>query len=121
MTRPTPWSHRAFSQALIVIMAWLSVAPALHSGGDDPDCAPSVIVHDASQHRIGTDTVSRAGEPFGDHCLACHFFRLSRDTAVWRFVPQVLAQQTRWFDPASTLIHSLFVLPVPARAPPVQI
>jgi hypothetical protein len=109
------------SQALIVLLAWLSMAPVVHGGLDDPDCDPAVVVHDASQHRVVPSRAGSDNTPLGDHCLACHFFRLSRHGAVWRFVPQAIDRQALGSQSQPTLLSVVAVLPLPARAPPVQI
>ena len=115
---PTSLWRFTVSQALIFLMAWMSLAPAVHGGGHDQDCDPAVVFHDAAQHQIGDSRATADGHPIGDHCLACHFFRLSRHAAPWRFVPQELDQRHLRLHTDRTAATTVPVLLLPARAPP---
>jgi hypothetical protein len=109
----------AVSQALVLLTAWLSLAPALHGAGHDTDCEPPVFFHDPSQHRIGSAVGGDTSFPTGDHCLACHLFRSSRTTASWKFVPQGLDAYAFLLAFDVDLLATTAAAPVPARAPPV--
>jgi hypothetical protein len=108
------------SQALIVLTAWLSVAPALHGGGHDQDCDPAVLFHDASQHRL-TAASTRTDVTPGDHCVACHLFRGSRHAASWRFLPQGLDRRSLNVQIDTAAVSTREALPLPARAPPALV
>jgi hypothetical protein len=114
-TRTSVW-RSAVSQALIVLTAWLAIAPTLHGGGHDPDCDPAVLLHDASQHRM-TEATSN-DDVHADHCVACHLFRSSRLGAAWRFVPQAVDSNRLALHIASGVVISCAAVPLPARAPP---
>jgi len=107
------------SQALVLLTAWLSLAPALHGAGHDADCDPQVIVHDSSQHKVGNAVSGDTSFPTGDHCVACHLFRSSRTVASSKFIPQGLDGGR--FVPAFDvdLLATTAAVAVPARAPPV--
>jgi hypothetical protein len=107
----------AVSQALIVLTAWLSVAPALHGGGHDQDCDPAILFHDASNHRLTASSTGTDSAP-GDHCVACHLFRSSRHAASWRFLPQGLDGHSLDGQSDTAAITIRAALPLPARAPP---
>jgi hypothetical protein len=107
----------AASQALIVLTAWLTVAPALHGGGHDQDCDPTVLLHDASQHHMSAGTSGTDVHP-GDHCVACHLFRSSRYVAAWRFIPQTLDLASLAASVDDGGITARAAVPLPARAPP---
>jgi hypothetical protein len=104
------------SQALILLTAWLSVAPVLHGGGHDPDCDPAVLVHDESQHRL-TSASTGASSP-ADHCVACHLFRSSRHAGSWRYVPLGLDGRSLDSQLDTAAVTTRTALPLPARAPP---
>ena len=108
----------AVAHAVIFLTAWMSLAPAMHGGGHDQDCDPTVVFHDSAQHRISDSPATSDGHPVGDHCLACHFFRLSRHAAPWRFVPQELDQRHLRSHTDRTAASTVPVLLLPARAPP---
>jgi hypothetical protein len=118
-TRAPRW-RLLVSQALLLLMAWSSVAPALHGAGHDQDCDPALVFHDESQHRFaaaspGPDVHS------GDHCLACHLFRGSRHATAWKFVPQALASSRLALHVTSEVISAGAVSPLPSRAPPALV
>jgi hypothetical protein len=106
------------SQALVALTAWISLAPALHAAGDDPDCNPVIVLHDSSQHRLTNGSGGVDASPSADHCLACHLFRSSRNTVTWKFVPQGLDDCTLIVAVARHIISTRAALPLPARAPP---
>ena len=109
------------SQALIALTAWMTLAPALHAAGDDPDCNPAILLHDSSQHRIAGATGAVNTVPSADHCLACHLFRSSRTAVTWKFVPQGLDDCTPIVAVARGAVIARASLPLPARAPPALI
>jgi hypothetical protein len=106
----------ALAQALVVLTAWLSLAPLLH--GDDIACNPTIVVHDSSQHRItaSADTDNTPGAD--DHCLACHLFRNSGGAIAWRFVPQAFDDYSLVATAAGAFLLTRAGLPLSARAPP---
>ena len=108
----------AVSQALVLLTAWLSLAPALHGAGHDADCDPQVFFHDPSQHRFGSAADDDRSFPTGDHCIACHLFRSSRATTSWKFVPQGLDGYAFLLAFDVDLLATTAAVPVPARAPP---
>ena len=116
--RTSVWRF-AVSQALVLLTAWMSLAPAIHGVGHDADCDPPIFFHDPSQHRIGNAASGDTSFPAGQHCLACHLFRSSRTTAAWKFIPQGLnaAAVVLVFD--VDLLATTAAVPGPARAPPV--
>jgi hypothetical protein len=109
----------AVSQALVLLTAWLSLAPALHGAGHDADCDPQVFVHDSSQHRIGSAVGGDTSFPTADHCVACHLFRSSRTTASSKFIPQGLDTDTFVLACDVDLLATTLAVVLPARAPPV--
>ena len=109
----------ALSQALIVLTAWLSLAPLLH--GDDRACNPAIVVHDSTQHGIAAAAVQGSIPTADDHCLACHLFRSSSGTVAWRFVPQALDAYSLVATVAGAFILTRAGVPLSARAPPFAI
>jgi hypothetical protein len=106
----------AVARTLIVLTAWLSVAPALHGGDHDRDCDPAVLVHDASQHRISA--ASSGTDIHSDHCVACHLFRSSRHVAAWKFLRQAVDGRSLALQIDSGAVVADATVPLPARAPP---
>ena len=114
-TRTSVW-RSVVSQALIVLTAWLTIAPTLHGGGHDPDCDPAVLLHDASQHRVTAATSNQ--DVHADHCVACHLFRSSRLGATWKFIPQAVDSCSLALQIDSGVVFGGSTVPLPARAPP---
>lgn len=106
----------ALAQALVVLTAWLSLAPLMH--GDDVACNPAIVVHDSSQHGITAAAVKDTTPAADDHCLACHLFRNSGGAVAWRFVPQALDTYSLVATVAGAFILTRAGTPLSARAPP---
>lgn len=120
VTTPAPQSiwRVAVSHLLVILTAWLSIAPALHGAGHDQDCDPALVWHDESQHALTSAPTGSDVHPT-DHCVACHLFRNSRHLAAWKFVPQALAADNVSLHVDSGATRSRASVPLPARAPPV--
>ncbi len=107
---------------LVVSLVTTMLGPWLHADdGHDADFS-AAVVHDASQHRLTSDT-NQAASPSGEqHCVACHFVRLVRE-----HTPVLLAAQTVTlgpgigYDRAGHLLPQIGGPPLPARAPPVSL
>ena len=73
---------RAFS--LFAVLVMLGSVPAavtamVHDAGDDPDCQPSLVLHDHSAHRIGAARTITV--PPAPHCVVCHWLQSLQTTA----------------------------------------
>jgi hypothetical protein len=66
--------------ALLVMLGSVPVAVTalVHDDGDDPDCQPSLVLHDHSAHRIGTARTTPV--PQGQHCVVCHWLQSLQTT-----------------------------------------
>lgn len=68
---------------LLAVFALFTALPASlplwHDRGDDPDCTPTLVVHDHGAHRIdaGSETA-----PAAEHCLLCHWAQSFRHVTV---------------------------------------
>jgi hypothetical protein len=73
---------RAF--AIFALLVMLGSVPAavtalVHDDGDDPDCQPSLVLHDHSAHRIGAARTTTV--PQSQHCVVCHWLQSLQTTA----------------------------------------
>src|SRR5438445_6929554 len=104
--------------ALLVILGSVPVAviALVHDAVDDPDCQPSLVLHDHSAHRIGAARTTTL--PQSQHCVVCH----------WLQSLQTVLAATSHAIPSSDVHRlALSALPagdrraatdLPARAPP---
>ena len=103
---------------LLLFTAMPSALPLWHDDGDDPLCAPQLVVHDHNAHRIEASE-SAPAQP--EHCLLCHWAQSFRSaTTATRFVlpdaPSALHDQADTVTLTSTLTTGRS-----GRAPPAFI
>ncbi len=100
----------------LACVASLSAASLVHSGADDPDCSPVLVLHDHSAHRF---TAPAESGPAQDHCFICHwqFLRIIESALTFEAPPAesraIVRTETRALDPE-------FLTHRPARAPPAS-
>ena len=73
---------RAFSLFAVLVMLGsvpVAVTALAHDDGDDPDCQPSLVLHDHNAHRIGAARTTTA--PQSPHCVVCHWLQSLQTTA----------------------------------------
>ena len=78
---------RPLAVALLALMATLGTSVYVPHAADchDPDCDLIIVAHDASAHRLTSN--SSAAETHPLHCLACHWARSFRPRTESRVLP----------------------------------
>jgi hypothetical protein len=98
-------------------MGFIAFGPLVHDGlGHDEDCAPSLVLHDESRHRI-TDSPFSPNK--NEHCAVCHLFCGSR----YIESPSITVSTALTISIARPVEQDTFLLasvtgPLAARAPP---
>jgi hypothetical protein len=115
------WFRRIVSAhtvvALVALIVCAGAGDLIHSGGDDPLCAPVLVQHDASAHRF------TAGDPAGQapasHCPLCHLLHLLHTalSAHPRAAATSVTVEVRWLGDRPVAV-ALVTTSVPSRAPP---
>ena len=103
---------------LLLCTAIPSALPLWHDDGDDPLCAPQLVVHDHNAHRI---EASESAPAQSEHCLLCHWAQSFRSaTTGTRFVlpdsPSAIHHQAD-----TVTVRSILTAGPSGRAPPVLI
>lgn len=106
---------------LVAALVTTMLGPLTHADdGHDADFQP-LVVHDASQHQFTPDSASTNTPLTDQHCVACHFVRLLRDTQQVSpaVQPQLLGVSVGYDRPGRALAPAGGP-PLPARAPPTS-
>lgn len=101
-------------------LGFIALGPIVHDGiGHDEDCAPALVLHDASRHQIGA---APPGPPHtSEHCAVCHLFCGSRYLETPAFTASaMLAVTVHFVAEAEARPVPSAASPLAARAPPAH-
>jgi hypothetical protein len=103
--------------ALLVITGSVpvSISALLHEGADDA-CAPVLLAHDESAHRIGAARASAPSD--SQHCAVCHWLQSVQAPAAAAFMASPAADSHHLTVSALPLAGAEALDLLAARAPP---
>lgn len=115
--------QRARARTLAVLLSVAVCGGTLnwgHVGGDDRACAPGLVQHDHSAHRIIAQTQVAASQ--GEHCNLCHLLRLLHTALP---TESLLASNVSTIEARravdGALAAAILNFHVPSRAPPAAV
>ena len=111
---------RVLNRALSALLAFVVCGGALnwgHTGGDDPDCDLTPVVHDHNAHRFRAAPSHPTQS--AEHCYICHSLRLLSNSLTARGPRVAVVVRSTQFVPVEALaVINAFGVAVSSRAPP---